>query len=92
MKIPKIEYEIYYPLYNNGNLTKLNLSSCINIGVELSIKVKINDTLDKYNASSDYYNNICYKYTSEFGTDISLKDRRNEFVDNNMIYVKKIVN
>ena len=27
MKIPKIEYEVYYPFKNN-NLTKLNLVSC----------------------------------------------------------------
>ena len=27
-KIPKLEYEIYYPLNNSNNLTKLNLSLC----------------------------------------------------------------
>ena len=84
MKIPKIEYEIYYPLYNSQNLTKLNLTSCKNSKIEISISVKINDTLDKYNSSSEYYNDICSKTTSNSGTDISLKDRRNEFVDNNM--------
>ena len=25
MKIPKIEYEIFYPFYNNNTLTKLDL-------------------------------------------------------------------
>ena len=34
--------------------------------------------------SSNYYNDICYKTTSESGTDIPLKTRRNEFVDKNM--------
>jgi len=48
------------------------------------ISVKINGSIDKYNSNSDYYNNICYKTTSESGTDISLKDRRNEYVYNNM--------
>jgi len=52
--------------------------------VEISITVKINEDLDKYNTSSGYYNDICYKTTSEFGTDISLRDRKNEFVTNNM--------
>ena len=28
------------------------------------------DKIDKYNKSSDYYNNICYKANSEYGTDI----------------------
>ena len=84
MKIPKIEYEVYYPLYNSNNLTKLNLTSCQDTKIEISIAVSINEDLDKYNSSSDYYNDICSKTTSESGTDISLKDRKNEFVDNNM--------
>ena len=84
MKIPKIEYEVYYPLHGNNNLTKLDLSICKDTKIEISIAVKINDKIDKYNLSSNYYNDICSKTTSESGTDISLKDRRNEFVDNNM--------
>ena len=47
MKIPKVEYEVYYPFYNN-NLKKLNLSLCKGTKIEISIPVKINDTLDKY--------------------------------------------
>ena len=84
MKIPKLEYEVYYPLNNSNDLTKLDLSLCKNTKIEISIKVKINGTLDKYNPKSDYYNDICSKTTSESGTDISLKDRKNEFVNNNM--------
>ena len=83
MKIPKMEYEIYYPLNNNEELKKLNLTYCKDIKIDISISVKIDGQLDKYNSSSDYYNNICYKTTSESGTDISLNDRRNEFVNNN---------
>ena len=84
MKIPKIEYEVYYPLYDNNNFTKLNLEICRNTKIDISIAVKINDSLDKYNSSSDYYNDICFRSTSSFGTDISLKDRRNQFIENNM--------
>ena len=64
MKIPKLEYEVYYPLNNNSNnLIKLNLTSCKDTKVEISIKVELNDTLDKYNPKSDYYNNVCTKVT-----------------------------
>ena len=85
MKSPKMEYEVYYPFYNNiNNLTKLNLNLCKGTKIEISIPVKIDDNLDKYNPKSGYYNDICYKTTSESGTDISLKDRRNEFTENNM--------
>ena len=83
-KIPKVEYEIYYPLYNSNNLTKLDLSVCKDTKIQISIAVKINQPIDRYNSSSDYYNNICSKSSSSSGTDISLKDRRNEFFDNNM--------
>ena len=83
MKIPKIDYDIYYPFKNN-NVTKLDLNFCKGTKIEISIPVKINDNLDKYNPKSGYYNDICYKTTSDSGTDISLKDRRNEFVENNM--------
>ena len=84
MKIPKVEYEVYYPLYNSNDLKKLDLSFCKGSKVEISIAVKINEPLDKYNLSSGYYNDICSKTTSDSGTDIPLNDRRNEFVDNNM--------
>ena len=84
MKIPKIEYEVYYPLYNKNNLTKLNLNSCKDTKIEISVAVKINDNIDKYNPKSEYYNDICSKATSESGTDISLKDRKNEYVNNNL--------
>ena len=83
MKIPKIEYEVYYPLYDN-NLVLLNLSVCKNTYIELSIPAYIDDDIDKYNQSSDYYNDICSKTTSKYGTDICLKDRQKEFIDNNM--------
>ena len=84
MKIPKLEYEIYYPSYDYNSWTKLNLTYCKNEKIEISTKVKINDSLDKYNPKSNYYNDFCTKAKSESGTDITLKDRRNEFVDNNM--------
>ena len=84
MKIPKIEYEIFYLSYDNKNYTKLKLDLCKGTKIEISIPVKINESLDKYNPKSGYYNDICYKTTSKTGTDISLKDRRNEFIENNM--------
>ena len=82
MKVPKIEYEVYYPLYDE-NLIKLNLTICKDSKVTVSIPILINDDISKYNLSSEYYNDICSKTTSESGTDIILKDRKNEFIKNN---------
>jgi len=35
------------------------------------------------NSSRGYYNDICYTTTSDSGTDISLNDRKKEFVEQN---------
>ena len=80
---PLIEYEVFYPL-NNGRMELLNLNYCKGIEIELSIPIIINETIDKYNPKSNYYNDICSKANSKSNTDITLNDRRNEFIDNNM--------
>ena len=82
MKIPKVEYDIYCKLSGN-NLEKLNKSICENAKISLSIPVEINENLDKINTSSGYFNDICYSSTSDSGTDISLNDRKKEFIENN---------
>ena len=83
IKIPKIGYEVYYPLFNT-NLIKLNLTVCQDTKIDLSIPINITENLDKVNTSSGYYNDICYTFTSDEGTDISLADRKNDFIDNNL--------
>ena len=78
MKIPKIQYEIYSK-FSSDKLEKLNLSICLYTKIYLSIPTIISENLDILNSSSGYYNDICYSTTSESGTDISLKDRKNEY-------------
>ena len=81
--IPLTEYEIY----NIKDKSKLNLDICkekiieIDHYVQESIEEK---NIFKHNPYSDYYNDICYKYTTQNGTDITLNDRKNEFIINNM--------
>ena len=82
MRIPKIEFDIYYK-ENNTKLKKLNLSICENSMIYLLYFVDISETSDIYNPKSDYYNNICYPATSNRGTDITLTDRQIEFVEGN---------
>ena len=83
MKIPKIEYIICYPL-DNDKLIPLNLSVCQNTNINISIPVKISKDINKYNINSNYYNDICSKATSNSKTDITLSDRKNEFIYENM--------
>ena len=79
--IPIIEYEVY----NIKEKKILNLTVCENEKIQISIPVNIDESnLFKYNISSDYYNDICFPFTTEYKTDIILIDRRNEYINNNM--------
>ena len=77
MRIPKVEYDIYTKY--GENLTKLNISFCKNNEISLLIPINNIGNLDKLNKNSGYYNDFCYTETTESGTDITLKDRKNEF-------------
>ena len=84
MKIPKVEYEVLYPL-NDTELIKLNLTICHNLKIGISLPINIDEKeIYKYNLHSDYYNDICLSSSSENGVDISLSDKRNQFINNNM--------
>ena len=79
--MPIIEYEIY----RYKTREKLELDICQNMEIDLYLPVSIDeDSLFLYDPNSDFYNDICYTYTSENGTDVSLEDRKNEYVENNM--------
>jgi len=82
--IQKTEYEVYYN-FSSYNLTKLNLTVCKDIKIDILIPkdIQINE-IDKYNKSSDFYNDLCYTFTTNKGTDISIKDRRKEYKSNNL--------
>ena len=82
MKIPKIIFNVYHKI-NDTYIMKLDLNYCSNIKIDISIPIIITESLDKLNSSSDYYNDICYTATSDNGTDITLNDRKNEFIENN---------
>ena len=61
------------------------LKSCRYEKIKINIPILIDEkNLFKYNSSSDYYNNVCYTYISQNKTDIIIKDRRNEYRNNNM--------
>ena len=84
--IPIIEYEVYNP----ETKEKLNLELCENIKTYISIPVSIDENnLFKYNVSNEFYNDLCHPYTTVHKTDIILKDRRNEFIKNNLSLCEK---
>ena len=84
-KVPKVDYDVYYYPINKTNLALLDLSLCENTRINVIVQINIpQDDIEKYNASSDYYNDICYTFTTESGTDLTLKDRQKQYKGENM--------
>ena len=84
MKTKKVEYDVYCKLFGT-NLIKLNLTVCENSKISIIIPFLLNGNIDEYNSSSGYYNDICYSTTSEYGTDITLKDRQKNWISEDKI-------
>ena len=79
--IPLIEYQVY----NLKTKEQLDLNIFKNFVIDIIIPVIIDENnIFKYNSSSEYYNDICFPFTTENNTDIIIKDRRNEYINNNL--------
>ena len=69
---------------------QLNLDICKDSSILYNIPVDIEEKdIYKYNPKSDFYNDVCFQYTSESGTDMSNYDRKNEFNEKNMALCEK---
>ena len=80
-QIPIIEY---YLFSQNGSI-QLDLNICNEESIIYNLPVSINESeFYKYDISSDYYNDICYPYSSENNTDMTLSLRKRQFNYNNM--------
>ena len=85
IKIPIIEYQ----LFTKEGL-KLNLSCCDHIPEIISIPVNINVNEEfVHDPNSDFYQDRCYIYTSEYDTDLTLFDRKNNFNEKFLSLCKK---
>ena len=57
-----------------------------------SAEKMFNQGIDAFNASDSFFNDLCYPYSTENGTDVITKDRRNDlfqnvsFCDSNCVY------
>ena len=80
MKSFNVEYDVFCKLFGT-NLMKLNLIACSNDKILIYIHFIMNGNIDKYNTNSGYYNDICYTTISEYRTDITLKDRQENFIE-----------
>ena len=99
MKYEKItnvssERSLQYEVYEPNKKTKLNLSICENITIDIYIPVVLSEKLqnlyeelkdmgyDLFDINSPFYHDICTPYTSSDGTDVPLNDRINYYYNN----------
>ena len=85
-----LQYEVYEPY----NKTKLNLSICNNITIDVYIPIVLNEKTqnlynelkdlgyDLFDINSPFYQDICTPYKSSDGTDVLLNDRVNSYYNN----------
>ena len=85
-----IQYEVYEPI----NKTKLDLSICSDISIDIYVPVELSPKLqnlynelkdlgyDLFDINDDFYQDICTPYNSENGTDVLLSDRINYYYNN----------
>ena len=86
-----IQYEVYEPI----NITKLNLSICDNMTIDIYTPVVLSEELlnlynelknmgyDLFDINSAFYQDICVPFTTPNGTDVLLDDRINYYYHNN---------
>ena len=82
-----IQYEIYEPY----NKTKLNLSICEDINIDIYVPITLSEKTqnlynelkelgyDLFDINGPFYNDICTPYKSSNGTDVLLSDRVNTY-------------
>ena len=84
--IPIIAYEFFDPITNE----QLDLNYCKDTKINFYVSVSIDEEqLFLYNPNSDYYNDICYPYSTENETDITLVDRKTEYNNKNLSLCEK---
>ena len=79
---PIVQFLVYYPL-DGDRLEQLDLTICE--GDEIIIAYPTNKSGEDtalFDMKSDYFNDICYKFTSEDGTDLILSKRQQLYGDN----------
>ena len=90
-KLPKItglekissQLEIQYPLFNYYNESSLiNKRNKDNLVENIKKMYELHPEIELYNISDPFYNDICFVFTSDVGTDMTLNDRRNEYYIN----------
>ena len=87
-----IQYDVYEPI----NKTKLDLSICENVSIDIYVPVELSEKTrrlykslkeagyDLFNINDPFYLKLCTPYKTENGTDVLLEDRKNNYYYNSI--------
>ena len=80
--IPIVEYKFFHP----DTKEPLDLNACNESPISLSYPIlkDIDNNTFMHDPNNEYYNDKCYPYTTDNGTDIILNDRKKEYNNNNL--------
>jgi len=80
--IPIVQYKFFHP----DTKELLDLNTCIESPISLSYPIlkDINNNAFMHDPNNQYYNDKCYPYTTDNGTDIILNDRKKEYNNKNL--------
>ena len=95
-KLSNISYErnLQFEIYDPINKTRLDLSVCNNISIDINVPVILSDKFlglyndvkesgyDIFDINSEFYQDICTQFKSTDGADIFLSDRVNYYYNN----------
>ena len=85
--IPIVGYEVFNPM----NYSKLDLNYCKDTMINENLPAYIDENnLFKYDPNSEYYNDECFPFTTDKGTDILIKDRQEEYNSNKLVLCENI--
>ena len=76
-----IQIEIEYPLFNyyNQNYSFINKRNSENLVNNIKNLSETYPEIDVSNKSDPFFNDICFLFTTDVGTDMTIQDRRNEY-------------
>ena len=87
---PTVEYKAYYPLDNPTRnpdfpikLDPLDLTICEGKPMTISYIRNLSEDEYFYDKNSPYYTDLCAPYDSDIGYDITIDDRKNQYIEGN---------
>ena len=80
---PIVEYEVYHP----ETKQKLSLNKCEKDLINISVPAPLGDTEEfMHDPNNEFFNDICSTFTTKEKTDITINDRQNHFIKNNLAF------